>query len=103
VNGKRPTLTRIELAKAAGFKAGTGTINRVLHGIPKGSSSGKPHKGIIDLKLVALIVVTVDGVAVTQYHLTPDGTKALKAFEAENDKPGKVKKASTCTNDRYAE
>lgn len=52
---KPPRLTRVELAEHAGFSTTSGTINRVLHGIPQGSSSGNPHPGLLDLGYVTLV------------------------------------------------
>ena len=77
---KKQVLSRSKLAVAAGFSETSGTINRVLHGIPKGSSSGDPHKGIIDLGLVKPLTLDIDGHKETNYQITGAGKKALAAF-----------------------
>src|SRR6185437_10627147 len=69
-----PVLTRVQLAKSAGFSPTSGTINRVLRGIPKGSSSGSPHKGLLDLGLLA----TVDQDGSIAYQITAAGITAIQ-------------------------
>lgn len=96
-----PLYNRVVLAEYAGFNPTTGTINRVLNGIPAGSSSGAPHPGLITRGLMVVIAVQSDGVSQDHYRITPLGVEAIRAFLATNTIPDTRDKAS-CTNDRYA-
>lgn len=79
--GARTTLTRTELATKAGFSPTAGTVNRALHGIAKGSSSGDPFPGLVGLRLVEPFTVELDGgVKEVRYRATPLGRKAAQAF-----------------------
>jgi hypothetical protein len=51
--GRGATLTRAKLEERAGFKPKTGRINPLLNVIPKGSSCGPPHPGVIELGFVS--------------------------------------------------
>lgn len=96
-----PLYNRVVLAEYSGFNPTTGTINRVLNGVPPGSSSGAAHPGLLDRKLMIMIPVNSDGVAQAHYRITPFGIDAIVAFLATNVMPDTRDKAS-CTNDRYA-
>ena len=99
--GKSPILTRTVLAERAGFRPGSGTINRALLGIAKGSSSGDPYKGLLDLGYVRTIVIPLDGDRTENgYQITAPGVKAAKAY-AKDRKVGKVRSAKASTNHRY--
>lgn len=89
----RPVLTPVELAENAGFSPTSGTINRVLHGIPKGSSSGNPHKGLLDLGLLSAI----DQDGSTAYRITTAGIKAVE----RHPKLPKMRDKEICINNRY--
>ena len=98
-----PTLTRCALASKAGFIPTTGTINRVLNGIPTGSSSGEPHLGLIERGLIKVVVMEInDGVFENSYRITAKGIKEIKHYLALNKIPKRRDKA-LCVNDRYAE
>lgn len=88
-----PVLPRVELAKSAGFSPTSGTINRALHGIPKGSSSGHPHKGLLALGLLECI----DRNGITGYRITPSGLNAAGEYA---DLP-KMRDKTICINSRY--
>src|SRR4051812_32379202 len=84
------TLTRTELAARAGFTPTSGTINRALHGIGKGSSSGDPFPGLLEMGLVDFFTVELDGnLKETRYRATAAGRRAAQAF-AKLKKVGKV-------------
>jgi hypothetical protein len=105
-NGSRPMYYRIDLARKAGFKPGSGTINVVLHGIKKGSKYARPHKGALDLGLIEKVEVEVDGDRTeTVYRIGLAGTEALHAYEHSETfsakKARKVREASLCVNKRY--
>ena len=98
----RPTMTRAELARKAGFNPTSGTINRALHGIAKGSSSGDPYPGLLTAGLVEAIPVELDGgVTETRYRATATGAKAAKTYAKANGKARKVRNAAKATNARY--
>lgn len=98
-----PTLPRFELAEAAGFVPTTGTINRVLNGVPPGSSSGASHPGLLELGLIKKTALVLDGgIVEANYQITAAGIAALKRFLAKHK--GVVPKARTkesCINSRY--
>ena len=92
-NGDTPALTRVELAERAGFTIRSGLINRVLQGIREGSSSGNPHKGLLDLKLVAAI----ESNGIKKYRITPKGINAIK----EHPRLPELRDKTICVNYRY--
>ena len=71
-----PVLTRVQLAKNAGFSPTSGTINRVLHGIRKGSSSGHPHKGLLDLGLLETTERDIFGIVEKSLRKKPNAGMA---------------------------
>lgn len=88
-----PLLTRVELAERAGFSTTSGTINRVLHGVSENSSSGGPHKGLLDLQLLERVV---EG-GINRYRITPAGIKAIKAHPELPE----MRDKDICINNRY--
>lgn len=103
-NGRKPVKTRQQLSEAAGFRPGTGTANRVLNGIPEGSSSGTPHPGIVAAGWVTRHDVELDGgVKEIIYEITAAGIRAVKAFAQATGRtaPGEVRSADVSTNARY--
>jgi hypothetical protein len=92
-NRDTPTLTRVELAERAGFTQKSGLINRVLHGIREGSSSGNPHKGLLGRRLV--VAIEVNGV--TRYQITPEGVSAIK----KHPQLPELRDKAICVNYRY--
>ena len=99
-----PSLIRTSLATKAGFNPTTGTINRVLHGIPQGSSSGEPHAGLLERGLLKAedFVVPEDGINETRYRITAAGIKAYGRYVAEHgDRMPKRRDKALCINDRY--
>ena len=88
-----PVLTRVQLAKRVGWSPTSGTINRALHGVRTGSSSGNPHKGLLDIGLI----VAIDLNGITQYQITTEG---LKAIEKHPGLP-KLRNKAICINNRY--
>lgn len=100
-NGEKPLLDRMSLAKKAGFNPTTGTINRVLNGIPEGSSSGQPHPGLLELGYIKRRALDIDGVIEVNYYITADGIKALVKYLTANRRIPEVRSADLCTNERY--
>jgi hypothetical protein len=108
-----PVVTRGQLNVRAGYSTAYGcssAINRALHGIPAGSSSGAPHPGLLGLGLVEKIVFDAawygpdswdGGPAETVYRITAAGIRAYQAYLAHGGKLPPVKDAATCTNGRY--
>lgn len=95
-----PLYNRVTLAEYAGFNPTTGTINRVLNGVPEGSSSGASHPGLLERGLLTSLSVNSDGVAQAHYRITPLGIEAIIVFLATNTIPDTRDKTS-CVNDRY--
>jgi len=103
-----PLLTRVEMASRAGINPTTGTVNRVLHGIPPGSSSGDPHPGLLERGLLHLERIPEDGgsigsttvVYADYYRITEAGVTALRGYLLHHELPP-VRDKSLCVNDRY--
>ena len=98
---KTPAINREDLAQMAGFRRKAGTINRVLHGIPKGSSSGTPHVGLLALGLIEEIPKGVKGTTVLRYRITQMGREALERYKNEHGDLPPLKDEGTFVNDRY--
>jgi hypothetical protein len=88
-----PKLTRVQLGQRAGFTRISGTINRALHGIREGSSSGNPHKGLLDLELVAAVELN----GILEYQITTEGMKAI----ARHPELPELRDKTLCINNRY--
>lgn len=95
------TVPRFELAIAAGITPTTGTINRALNGIPKGSSSGDAHDGLLAMGLVEKVVLDLDGRMEDSYRITRAGIAAAREWLKHNRLPP-TRDAASCTNARYA-
>lgn len=95
-----PFIGRVQMSVRAGYTAVSGTINRILHGIPEGSSSGDPHPGLLEQGLMEEKELDIDGLKEKNYRITPEGVKALEEYLAWNKLP-EIKDKSTCINDRY--
>lgn len=95
-------MSRVKLAKAAGFSPISGTINRALHGY-KGSKDARGYPGLIDSGLVNKIPLDIDGATEINYEITKVGQKALKGYLDQHGKLAKMRDADTCTNSRYKE
>jgi hypothetical protein len=95
------TVPRAALAEAAGILPTTGTINRVLNGIPDGSSSGASHPGLVETGLIERVELDLDGRATDSYRITRAGIAAVRAWLATNELPP-LRDAESCTNRRYA-
>lgn len=96
--GKGAALTRTDLAKLAGFISTSGTINRVLHGISDGSSSGVPHVGLLELGYVARIAIK--GTRQMKYQITDLGIEAITRYLTTRTLPTARYKGWSI-NDRY--
>lgn len=97
-----PMLNRALLGVRAGYTAISGTVTRALKGIYPGSSSGDPHPGLLDRKLIEEVVLDVDGVKEVNYRATAAGVAAYRTHIATVGGLPKVKDRAICTNDRYA-
>lgn len=98
-----PELTRAQLNKRAGFTPISGTTTRALNGIREGSSSGKPHLGLIGLGLVKCSEVQSETGTEQVYRITAAGIRAVRAYIEERGRMPNRKDAESCVNHRYAE
>jgi len=100
-----PVVTRAQLCVRAGYSTAYGcssSINRALHGIPAGSSSGPPHPGLLARGLVEEVVLYIEGRAEDNYRATAAGVRAYQAHVATSGgKLPEVKDAALCVNNRY--
>lgn len=98
-----PTYNRVSLASRAGFIPTTGTINRVLNGIPNGSSSGEPHPGLLERGLMKAESLETDSGFETVYRITAAGIREVEAYLADIGRLPKKRDKELCVNDRYQE
>lgn len=98
-----PLLTRGVMAIRAGYSPISGTVSKALLGIKESNkTSGDPHPGIVQLKLVETTELNIDGVIETNYRITKLGIRAFQRFVAEGGKLPPVREPSVHTNQRYA-
>ena len=100
-DGANPVLSRMQLAENAGFVPTSGTINGALHGIADGSSTGKPHMGLIDLGYVSRLPLDVDGAVEIHYQITSLGIEALEKYLSDGGKLPPVRDKAASVNRRY--
>ena len=98
-NEDTPALTRQKLNERSGFSSVSGTITRVMNGVPQGSSSGAERPGLIPLGCVRKFDVDIDGIVETVYQITPLGREVLAA----NPLPTKRRSREASINHRYKE
>lgn len=96
-----PSYNRVTLASKAGFNPTTGTINRVLNGVPKGSSSGASHPGLIERGMIKVEVFDIDGISETNYRITAAGIKEYERYMATVKRLPARRAKELCVNDRY--
>lgn len=97
-----PLLTKTALGIRAGYSAISGSVTRALNGIKEGSSSGDPHKGLLDMKLCEVVVINVEGLQEDNYRITREGIRALFQFILDGGKLPPVREPSVHTNHRYS-
>lgn len=98
--GKRPVLGRTDLAIRAGYSPGAGTINRALHGVPKGSAYLDSHLGALDLGYIELLRIEIEaGIHETVYRITGKGETAVRKFTR---RAPKKRDGAIHANHRYA-
>jgi len=97
-----PLLTRAMLGVKAGYTPLSGSITRALNGVRDGSSSGPPQRGLIELGMVEVISLNIEGLTEDNYRITPTGVTAISSYLKENggDLPP-LKDVAICTNNRY--
>ena len=97
-----PLLTRTQLNKRAGFTAKSGSITRALNGIrATNKTSGVPHPGLVELGMIEVTTLDIDGMEEDNYRITKRGIEALLAFVARGGKIPPVKDPIIYTNLRY--
>ena len=96
-----PEMTRYDLSVRIGWNPTTGTLNRALHGIRKGSSCGAAHLGLLDLELVKEVTIELDSRQTTVYRITAAGVKALQRYLTETPRLPKKRDKELCVNARY--
>ena len=79
------SLTRANLAEIAGFTRTSGTTSRALRGISKGSSSGTPHPGLLELGYVIRTDLDIDGLWEAHYKITDKGIEAVTVYLNEKN------------------
>lgn len=94
-----PLLNREFLGVRAGYTAISGTVTRALNGIRESNkTSGVPHAGLVDLGLVEVVTVDVDGIKEINYRATLEGVRAYDAYIARWGALPPVKNAVESTN-----
>ena len=98
-----PMLTRAMLGVRAGYTAISGSITRVLSGIrASNKTSGEPHPGVIDLGLVTVVELDIEGRIEDNYQITPAGIEAFEQYIAANgDKLPPLRPREACINNKY--
>jgi hypothetical protein len=99
VAGERPSMSRAELCKEAGFTPTTGTVNRAMYGIREGGGSGTPHKGLLGLGLATMVKRQADNE--TTYRITTEGVRAIEGYLKEHGELPKPRDKALCVNIRY--
>jgi len=98
-----PPLTKAALAEAAGFSAGSGTINSSLNGVPEGSSSGPARPGLLEMGFVKRFPLDIDGVEEVVHVITEEGRAALAAYMETHGGLPKMRSKEASTNRRYGD
>lgn len=100
-----PMLTRAMLGVRAGYTPISGSITRALSGIKAtNKTSGEPHPGVIELGLVVVIELDVEGRKEDNYQITPEGVRAFQHFmEVGGGKLPPLRSREACINRRYKE
>ncbi len=93
-----PLVNRAQLSVRAGYTAISGSVTRVLNGIPAGSSSGDPHPGLLVRGMVEEVALDVDGVREVNYRATPLGVRAYQSYLAARGGVPPLKDAGSCVN-----
>ena len=97
------TMNGINLRQIIGGKPRSGNWTEVSPGVWEGSSSGKPHPGLLERGLVESMVFDIEGVKELDYQITEAGIRAYQAYVAKHGPLPEVKDAATSTNRRYRE
>jgi hypothetical protein len=100
-----PLVTHKQLAVRAGYTGTSGSITRALNGIRKGNkTSGIPHPGLLELGLVEIEILDIEGVKERNYRITAAGIAAYRAYVAiHGEELPPVKDAALSVNNRYRE
>jgi hypothetical protein len=88
------------IAKMIGVSQQSDCIRRALRGLPKRSSSGKAHDGLLALGYVEPLELDIDGVKEIHYRITAEGIKVIQDY-LSNYKLPKIKSTDLCVNKRY--
>ena len=91
-------LSRAKLQERCGFTPTSGTVTRVMRGLPGGTSSGPACPGLIELGLVRVLNLEVDGVTEQCYQITPMGQGVIDCHTG--DLPP-LRSVNGSTNSRY--
>ena len=91
-------LSRARLNERCGFTSLSGTVTRVMRGLPGGTSSGAAMKGLIELGMVDVVQVDVDGVEEQCYRVTQLGRKVMGCYAG---KLPPLRSREVSTNNRY--
>lgn len=91
-------LSRSKINEKCGLALTSGTVTRAMHGLPGNTSSGPAFPGLVNLGLVSVTDIDVDGVLERCYQITPLGLNVLEC--CDKDLP-KVRSKEASTNKRY--
>jgi len=96
-----PALTIVKMAEEAGFSTISATTWRALNGVRRGSSTGGPRPGLLELGLVAKEQLEIEaGLVETVYQITKLGRAVL---EQQGRKLPELRSKESSINKRYSE
>lgn len=99
-----PVFTRAQLCKCVGFKPTSGSLTRVMNGIRvTNMTSGPPHPGLVELGMVEILEIDIDGVTEINYRITHAGVVEFQRYVEIHGELPPLKDAALCINDRYKE
>ena len=97
-----PTLTRTQMCVRTGSSLRSMSPTRALNGVRAGSKSGGAHLGLLARGMVEEVVLTIEGISESNYHITALGIRALKLYlDAHNGKLPPIPNSDMCVNKRY--
>lgn len=97
-----PTYTRTQICLRTGTSLRSMSPTRALNGVRDGSSSDIPHLGLLARGMVEEVIIDVEGVSESAYHITTVGISAVNRFlAAHGGKMPPKRDGQSCINTRY--